>query len=98
MRKLTYKIVEDTGSKITQREVNGYHAFDMYGLAFGVEKDNHWDVTELSTGMKVTRGLHNTRKKAVKQALDTLRNVGEGTTIECVTKQHKRLVDLGVLN
>jgi hypothetical protein len=76
--RITDDITKENGT--TYKEVEGYHCFDMFGLSFGVSGGV---VTELSTGLAVSRS-YNTRKEAIKHAIEALEQIGMTKILELV--------------
>ena len=94
MRKLTYNITEKNGAKTIRTEVNGYYAFELFGLDFGVHKDGWgWVITELSTGSKIN-AFGDTRKETIKLAKEYLTRAGKEATQKAVEHSLKRLMEL----
>lgn len=66
-----------SGKTPTAKQVDGYFVF-IDGVALGLhryDKTDHWTVSELSTGFKITDGK--TREKALKNAMPFLDKVKE---------------------
>jgi hypothetical protein len=105
MKKMTFNItVTDNGNrdKPIQQEVKGFHAFDMFGFTFVVHKsyiyDKSWDVSELSTGLRVTNSqVKETAKKAIAEAIGTVTSIGMEKISEIVYMQRNRLIDAGTI-
>lgn len=70
----TYQIRMVIGQPIDT--ING-HLFKIGGYLVGAaKKDGYWNVTELSTGTAITYA-HPTMKDAMKEALDTIKRLGD---------------------
>lgn len=72
-----YKIRINGSDGRTEETISG-HLFRVNGYLFGVSnKKCGWSVTELSTGLLITRPWRDTMKAAMKEASDIVKREGE---------------------